>query len=167
MDAITDQVKRNAGRLVHEISAHSYFVYLIAIVIGFGLDELFPQTKSFLIKGDVTGFTLIVLGTLFVVWARATAHRTQDMRHGGADKTGEVTHYHFHVGPYCITRAPTQLGLFVMTLGLSLLYHSVFMTVCTLVAFLISRFVFVPEREKHLVKKYGQAFSDYKQKVHF
>ncbi len=166
MDETIKDIKKDAGRMVHEFSAHSYFVYLIAIVVGLGLDQFYPVIVTLPVLNEVGTF-LVLVGTFFVFWAMRSSHKTIGVRHGGESGQDEVHANHFHVGAYCVTRAPTQFGLFLMTLGLGFIFNSVYMIALAIIAFIISRFVFVPKKEENLLKKYGQSFSDYKKKVRF
>lgn len=152
-----------SGRLVHQILAHSYMLYLGAIILGVALDMIFPVRFSVPFLAPV-GMLLIVGGTLVVGWAQKSARRGSQVRNENKDK---VCRDHFCVGPYVFTRLPTQYGLSIMAIGLALVYGSFFMLITTIVAFLIAKFVFIPRQEFHLEKKYGDAYLEYKQHVRF
>src|SRR5262249_40878528 len=55
--------KKRSGLLVHQLLAHSYFIYLAAVVVGFGLRLIWPLSFSFPHYQE-TGALLIVLGTV-------------------------------------------------------------------------------------------------------
>lgn len=156
--------KRIAGRLVHEMLAHAYLVFLAAIVGGFGIDALYKSTAIAFDKASDIGIALIILGTLLVYWAQRITGRTSGDRNV---PDHEITKEQFLVGPYRYLRAPTQLGLFMMTAGLAFLYSSVSMLATSLAAYLIARMIFIPIEERQLEKKYGQPYVEYKNIVRF
>jgi len=159
---IADPQKKH-GLSVHQILAQGYLLYLAAIVIGFGASYLFPEHVSIPFESS-WGFVLIVAGTGLVFWAQRASGKTSHTRNQPPEK---ICKDHFCVGPYVFTRSPTQYGLFIMTLGLSLLFGSLYMVIGTVVAFLIGKFVIIPQEEKHLEAKYGQPYLDYKKHVKF
>jgi protein-S-isoprenylcysteine O-methyltransferase Ste14 len=72
----------------------------------------------------------------------------------------------FERGPYKYSRSPTHNGLTLMTLGLSLVINSFFTFLFMIAAALITRMIFLKEEEALLEKKYGEAYCEYKKKVH-
>ncbi len=152
-----------SGRLVHQILAQSYILYLGAVIVGVTLDMLFPIKFSFPFLAPL-GMFLIIVGTFVVAWAQKSARKGRAIRNSNADK---ICRDHFCVGPYVFTRLPTQYGLSVMALGLACVYGSFFMLITTVLAFVIAKFVFIPRQEFHLEKKYGDAYTEYKEHVRF
>lgn len=153
------QIESESGRLVHQVIANSYILYLVAVVLGLVIDIKRSVPISFPMMQEV-GMTLIVLGTMVVYWAQYSARKGAKLRNNE-----KVCRDHFCMGPYVFTRIPTQYGLSFMALGLALLWGSVVTIGLTLVAFLIGRFVFAPKQEKHLEAKYGEAYLEYKRRV--
>ncbi len=151
----------DSGLTVHQILANSYLLYLLAVIFGFVVDVVFPvqiPIKAF----SPIGFILIILGTATVIWAQRSSGKGAAIRRSAKEELGA---HHFTTGPYYVTRIPTQYGLFLMTFGLGMLFYSLFMMIVVLIAFLIARYVFIPKEEAYLVKKYGQAYLDYKKTV--
>jgi protein-S-isoprenylcysteine O-methyltransferase Ste14 len=166
MEELTEEVKdltKQSGRLVHEFLAHSYFVYLASVVIGFAADLIWPIKFSFMFQIPL-GVFFILIGTFLSVWAQMASGKGAPIRNVAA---ADVQHHHFKFGPYTFTRTPTQYGLFGMTLGLSFLYGFFFMALTSVIAFLLGKFVFIKKQEKHLAKKYGSAYLEYKKQVKF
>lgn len=161
--AIPTDPKNTSGRTVHEILAHSYFIYLAAVVVGFGADLVWKLRFSFPREAEV-GLLAIMAGTVMVVWAQRSSRRGSAMRNK-ANET--ICRDHFCVGPYVFTRTPTQYGLTLLVLGLAALYGSPVMFAAGILAFLIGRFFFIPKEEHHLTQKYGAAYLDYKKHVKF
>ena len=150
-----------AGRLIHQVLAHSYLIYLGGIVLGVVASLIFPVAFSFPLMEPI-GMALIMAGTFLIVWAQRSSLKGSNLRH-----TEKVCRDHFCVGPYVFTRLPTQYGLSLMGIGLGLLYGSIFVIFFSIVAFLIGRFVFVPKQEHHLAVRYGEAYLEYKKHVRF
>lgn len=151
----------DSGLTVHQILANSYLLYLLAVIFGFVIDVLFPvqiPVKAF----SPLGLILIILGTVVIVWAQRSSGKSSAIRRSAKEDLGV---HHFSTGPYYVTRIPTQYGLFFMTFGLGMIFYSLFMMIAVLVAFIIARYVFIPKEEAYLVKKYGQAYLDYKKTV--
>lgn len=161
--ATSAKTEPNSGLVVHQVLAVSYAVYLISIFIGFVLSQFWDITldsSAF----PVVGFVLILLGTGLSFWAQYVSGKTSHTRNVAHNV---VSHTQFLVGPYNFTRSPTQYGLLLMALGLAFLYSSMVMVAMTIVAFLLGKFVFIPLEEKHLAKKYGASYEEYKKIVRF
>ena len=157
------KVEPNSGLIVHQVLAVSYAVYLACIflgcIIGYFWDIQFISPAL-----APVGFALILLGTFLCLWAQYVSGKTSHVRNAQKDA---LSHTHFLIGPYTFTRSPTQYGLLFMAFGLGLLYASFVMVLMSIIAFLLGKFVFIPMEEKHLAKKYGQSYEEYKKKVRF
>ncbi len=153
----------NSGLIVHQVLAVSYATYLVAVILGFISDFIWPIRFSSQAV-SVIGFICIVLGSFLAFWAQYVSGKGSSIRH---DQKENLSHIHFSAGPYSITRAPTQYALLLLALGLALIYGSVVMVAMTLVAFVLGRFVFIPMEEHHLLNKYGTSYEEYKKKVRF
>ncbi len=152
-----------SGRMVHEFLAHSYLLYLAAVVIGFGADLLWPIKFSFPYDMEL-GFFFILSGTVLAVWAQYASGRSSHLRNVAPE---DIQHRHFNFGPYTYTRTPTQYGLVLMVIGLSLLYGFTFMLATAIVAFILGKFFFIKKQEEHLARKYGAPYLEYKKHVKF
>ncbi len=151
-----------SGLKVHQILAHSYLVYFTAVIIGFIANLVHPSNFSFPLLQEA-GLLLIVGGTILAYWAQHSAERGTALRNAQP----QICFADFCVGPYKVTRSPTHYGLFFMALGLSVLYASTWMVVGSIIAFCITRFLFIPAEERQLVQKYGQPYVEYKRHVRF
>jgi|SRR3989338_7537730 len=144
---------------VHKVLAHSYSVYFILLLIGVYLDLVFDVeifTDSVMIP---VGFFFLVLASIIILWAQKTG---RDLR-----KVSEVKAEHFHRGPYRYTRIPTQWGLFFLLLSFGIITNSIFIVIFTIIAFFISKFVFMSKHERILAEKYGTAYIEYMKLVKF
>jgi protein-S-isoprenylcysteine O-methyltransferase Ste14 len=81
--------------------------------------------------------------------------------------TKNLTKETFSKGPYRFTSTPTNFGLFFLILGFGMVANSFFVIVCSCIAFLIARFVFLEQEEKVLAEKYGAPYLEYKKIVKF
>ena len=149
--------KLREGR-VHQILAHSYALYLLALIGGLFLDFLFPVKffKSSIMI--VVGFVFLIPASLLIFWAQKTSHNL---------KMENVTVETFCRGPYCYTRSPTHWGLLFLILGFGVIVGAPFLLVSTILAFIVNKFVFVSKMESHLLNKYGEPYSEYKKIVKF
>lgn len=154
------------GKRIHQVLAQSYLVYFAAVILGFAFDLIRPVQFDFPAFAPL-GFLFIILGTFLIVWAQRASGKSAASRDSlHADSKGDkICRDHFCVGPYVFTRSPTQYGLSLMALGLALVYGSFFMTVFTVIAFLLGRFVFIRQEEAQLAQKYGEAYLEYKRSV--
>lgn len=150
-------IKKNT---VHHTLAHSYSVYFILLLVGVVLHIIY----DFKIFHDVVvlpiGFVFLILATILIIWAQKTG---RDFREIGQELKPE----HFYRGPYRYTRIPTQWGLFILLLGFGIITNSFFVIIFTILAFFISKFVFMGKHQRILAEKYGSAYIEYMRKVKF
>jgi protein-S-isoprenylcysteine O-methyltransferase Ste14 len=102
---------------------------------------------------------MLIVSSLIIYWAQFTSSNYKK-RIGK-----ESSRSHFEHGPYKYLRSPTHFGLFIMTLGFSLIINSLFSVLFTFIAYLISKFFFLKKEEEILEGKYGEAYTEYKKKV--
>ncbi|MDP2789230.1 MAG: methyltransferase [bacterium] len=141
---------------VHRILAHSYFLYFFLFLVGVSLDVIF---KIKLITSDIlapVGVTLLFFSTFLIFWAQHTSRNLH---------TNKISKENFCRGPYCYTRSPTHWGLCLLLLSFGIIANAVFVVLCTVLAFLISKFIFLREEEKILAEKYGEPYLEYKKSV--
>jgi protein-S-isoprenylcysteine O-methyltransferase Ste14 len=142
----------------HTVLAHSYSVYFVLFLIGIVLD-LVLRVKIFTDSVAVPlGVAIIILGSILVFWAQKTS---RDLK---LDNLSKDT---FYQGPYRYTRGPTHFGLFLLLLGFGIIVNSFFVVLFTIIAFLISKFVFLNKQEKMLAEKYGIHYVEYQKLVKF
>lgn len=151
--------------LIHTVLGHSYLFTFAMFLVGLLLDRIFPFTpKVHLI--DWVGFVVMILGTFLIVWAQHTSDKTQGVRHQ-IDKENAEHHHLFHKGPYKFSRLPTHIGMFLVFFGFGFLINSFFVPITALVAFLVSKILFVRKQEKLLTETYGESYKKYKTHVKF
>lgn len=144
---------------IHIVLTYSYFMYLIAIILGLILDKVFGTTFDF--RGFyILGFIFMLLGSALVYWAQKTTNCTKKELLTGAKKERD-----FERGPYKYSRNPTHIGLSLLTLGFGLLAGSLSVVFLMIFVYIIAKKVFLSHEEDLLEKKYGQAYCEYKEKV--
>lgn len=156
MENKEEKINNSKSKTVHFILLHSYSVFLFAIILGLFLD---PILKKKLFSDDIyqtVGFIIIVIGSILILWAQNTT---------GINKKVDDARSYFNRGPYKYIRSPTHLGLFIMTLGFSLVINSFFSLILTFMAYIFTKFLFVKKQEQILERKYGEIYTDYKKKT--
>lgn len=147
------------GGMVHFVLLHSYLIFLFAVILGAFLD---PLIKKKIFSNDIyqiIGFLMVIVGSIVIYWAQKISSNYQQR------EIKDESRSYFEHGPYKYMRSPTHLGLFVMTLGFSLIINSLFGVVLTIIAYVITKLFFLKKEEKLLEIKYGQVYIDYKKKV--
>jgi len=143
---------------VHRILAHSYLIQFIFFLVGVCLDSVYKLKISPNPILVPAGLTLLILGTILVIWAQKTTHNLKPV---SLDKEP------FFHGPYKYTRSPTHVGLFLLMFGFGIMINAWFVVILSLISFAISKFSFLHEQEKILEQKYGAPYSEYKKAVRF
>ncbi len=145
---------------VHHTLAHSYLVYFILLLVGIILDIIFDfKIFNYFVMVPV-GFVFLMLATILIIWAQKTGRDFREIRQ-------ELKAEHFCRGPYYYTQIPTQLGLFILLLGFGIITNSFFVIIFTVLAFFISKFVFMGKHQRILAEKYGSAYIEYIHRVKF
>lgn len=145
---------------VHFVLVHSYLIFLISIILGVLFDIFFVKEKIFS-DGiyQYVGLIMLVIGAIIIYWAQKTSsnYKEKNIKNNFNSL--------FESGPYRYLRSPTHFGLFIMTLGFSLIINSLFGVIFTLIAYGITKFIFLKKEERLLEIKYGQEYLEYKKKV--
>jgi protein-S-isoprenylcysteine O-methyltransferase Ste14 len=157
----TESKEKNSHprHLVHSILAHSYLIYFLILIIGVTLDLVFPDKIFATAIMMPTGFMMLVLATIVILWAQHTSRKL--------DVANEVTKETFCKGPYCYTRTPTHWGLFLLILGFGFILNAFFVIVLTVISFIITKLFFLKKQEAVLEQKYGTPYLEYKKLVKF
>ena len=144
--------------VVHRILAHSYSLYFILFLIGFLLDILYPIKifESNVIK--YFGFLLLLFASYLIFWAQKTSRNLNKEN---------LTMDSFRRGPYYFTRSPTHLGIFLLIIGFGMVANTIFVIFFSVVAFFVTKLVFLKEQEMLLEERYGEPYREYKKIVRF
>lgn len=158
VDVPTGTNREELNYKVHHVLAHSYTFFFSFLMIGIILDIIFKLKIVESPHMTTIGFILLFISTLIIVWAQSTSNKL---------KTENMTHETFCKGPYCYTRVPTHLGLFLMAFGFGLILNATFVIITSVVSFVINKFIFLKEEEALLEKKYGTPYLEYKRRIKF
>jgi len=143
---------------VHFVSAHSYAMYFLLLLIGITLDLVF-QFKIFSSAVMVPiGAFFLIFATFLILWAENSGRNLN---------RDNISKEAFCRGPYCYTRAPTHWGLFFLMLGFGIIINAFFVILSTLISLVLAKFIFQDKEEEILEKKYGIHYKEYKKLVRF
>jgi len=143
---------------VHQILAHSYMVYLIALFLGLIFSAIWPF--PIFNNAVLAAFSaiLLFLSSLLIFWAQKSSKEfTKE----------NLTKESFMKGPYRFTRNPTNVGLFFSMICFGIIVNSIFAILFTFIAFLISLLIFLKKEEDFLANKYGIPYLEYKKVIKF
>lgn len=155
--------KKGGVYLQEERSDRSFWPLSIGIMVVFFLSPLeylyfsiFPSKSVWL---EATGGCLVLLGSIFFVWARRTLG-VHYSGHVSVKKEQELA----QSGPYRIIRHPAYAGYLLMALGLSLGYSSVLGFVSTMLILLPATVYRIRVEDRLLAEHFGPQFEKYAQK---
>jgi protein-S-isoprenylcysteine O-methyltransferase Ste14 len=154
---VTDEPIANAG-----VKFPPPFVYLIGLVIGYGLSKWIPLR---LVSPEprwmfYLGVVLVAIGVMFGFWGVATFKRHQTA----------IIPFHpaslvVMSGPYAITRNPMYVGLACSYMGASFLLDTWWaFALSPVVVRIIDRQVIARE-ERYLLSAFGAEYAGYLKKV--
>ncbi len=146
-----------AKEKVHFILSHSYLVFLVAVILGVIFDLIMPIN---IISGrqiQYFGLAMMVISSILIYWSQLSSSNFK------TKKTNNSSY--FERGPYKYTRHPTHLGLFVLTIGFSLVINSPFSIIFSFLSYIITILFFLKKEEKLLQKKYGEKYQNYKKRT--
>lgn len=153
-----NQAESYMDGMVHFILSHSYTVFMLAVVLGLILDVFIPVEIFHKSIYQYIGIVMIILGSIVIYWAQSTSNCTKKEEKAGASRN-------FARGPYRYNRSPTHIGLSVMTLGLGFILNSAFSILLVIIAYCVTKMIFLKKEEILLEKKYGEIYCAYKKKV--
>jgi protein-S-isoprenylcysteine O-methyltransferase Ste14 len=143
------------------VIVHPPVAWALAVVAGLGLDWLVPLSllPTYLPTSWI-GAVVFVLAIALGVWAVVTMTRA-----GSNVPTNRPTIAIIEHGPYCITRNPIYLGMFLGQIGLAVAFNSLWLLI-TLVPFaLVIRYGVVAREEVYLASKFGDTYRGYCSRV--
>ncbi|MFA6520094.1 MAG: methyltransferase [Candidatus Paceibacterota bacterium] len=141
---------------VHKILAHSYATYFLFVLVGVSLDLIF-SLKFFGTPALVSlGVLFLIAGTFLIVWAQKTSRSL---------KKEIISKETFIHGPYRYTRSPTHWGLFLLVFGFGVVSNAFFVVLSSVIAFIVTKLIFLNKEEEILSDKYGEPYLDYKKSV--
>jgi protein-S-isoprenylcysteine O-methyltransferase Ste14 len=137
---------------------------LVAVLLGIGLDRLWPIDWAFLpqsperywIGGVIVAGAVLGLGLWSVLLMR---------RSGQSENPWKPTEQVMTRGPYRLSRNPMYLQMVLVCIGFAVLLANAWILALTPVcAWVLYRFAILPE-EAYLERKFGDAYLRYKRAV--
>lgn len=144
--------------IIHFVLLHSYLIFFIAVVFGVIFDFFVPATLFQNLIFQKIGLIIIFLGTALIYWAQSSSNVNNKIN------IEKLTVKSFENGPYKYFPNPTHLGLFIMTLGLGIVINSLFSIIFVIIAYILTKIIFIKKQEKIFESKYGQVYLDYRNK---
>lgn len=141
---------------VHHVLAHSYTSYFVLFLVSIYLDFVFRIGIFANGTARFAGVLFLLLGTLLIFWAQKSS------RVLNKENLSKET---FRQGPYRHSRYPTHWGIFLLLLGFGIVADALFVILFTLVAFVVSRTLFLRRHDRILAEKYGQHYTEYQKSV--
>jgi len=145
----------NAG-----VIAHPPFIYLAGVLIGLGLDAIWPAPQLLKVTQYGLGGVLIAAGVAIVV---ACAWRFS--RAGTTVPTNTPTSALVTGGLYRYSRNPIYLALTLIHLGIAAAVDSPWILAMLAPVLLIMTFGVIAREERYLEAKFGAVYTDYKARV--
>lgn len=146
------------------LSSGTLTMFGMVLFLGFVTDALFLEARM-TSSGEALlapGLAGILLGSTIIIWASSFGRKLSLLA-----KSGAIIDVKFlSRGPFGFSRHPIYFGMILMFLGLSFILNSVPMLLATLVAFLTAELVFIPQEEELLLKRWEDAYANYRKKVH-
>ncbi len=142
------------------ISVPPPVIYLVALLVGLGLDHLWPTAPFSARWGYVAGAVLIILPILImppVLIRFRRAGTPFDVR-----KTASAL---ITDGPYRFSRNPSYVSLTLLYVGLGVVLNTVWVLLLVIPVLLIMHFGVVLREERHLEARFGEEYVRYKSAV--
>ena len=143
---------------VHEVLIESYSWYFLFFLTGVIIDIIFPVKFLPPFVFAPSGLLIAIASSFLIFWAQKSS-RNLDVKN--------LTKETFSKGPYKYMRNPTQLGLFLLLLGLGMMVNAAYLILFTMIYFLTAERIFIKREERILEKKYGKPFIEYKESLRF
>ena len=149
------EVPDNAG-----VVARPPVVYLSSILIGVGLDALWPAEVVPDSQGTPLGLLLVLVAlALFVVSVRELG------RVGTQIPTNRPTTAIVTTGPYQFSRNPIYLALTVLQLGIGFWVNSAWVLGMLVPTLLVMSFGVIAREERYLERKFAEEYLQYNASV--
>lgn len=140
---------------IQKVLAKSYMSYFVFITAGLFLDILIDFSVK-IPSSNIIAILFLSCGTLLIFWAQLTTGKKIHKENSLAD--------FFNEGPYKYLRNPSHLGFVLLVTGYTAISGSISFLVGTVFGYIVSSFYF-RKYEKILIKKSGEDYKEYKNKV--
>jgi protein-S-isoprenylcysteine O-methyltransferase Ste14 len=131
-------------------------IFGVALLIGLGVDFIYPIPMIPLALQLALGATAVISGVLFILSSMKRIHRAGTTYNPYAASTALVIS-----GIYQYTRNPGYLGLMVIQFGLALMIDSPWIAITAIAAVIVTNHFVIRLEEQKLTDTFGQEYQDY------
>lgn len=143
-----------------QVIAHPPLIYLAGILVGLGLDALWPAPRLTASVQYGLGGALIAIGVIVVLVCGVTFGRSGTSVPTDTPTTTLVTR-----GLYRYSRNPIYIALSLIHLGVAAAVDSPWVLATLPFVLLVIRLGVIAREERYLEAKFGDAYRDYKAQV--
>lgn len=135
-------------------------VLTMLTVVGAGLIQFFLGPWETIVRMPTVGLLLIVLGLLFMLWARTTFTSRKTTLF-----VGQLSSQLVRDSPFRVSRNPMYVGVLVALVGLALWVGTLALYMTVLIVFLLFNCVHIPCEERMLRESFGEPYLTYSNAV--
>jgi len=106
------------------------------------------------------GGGVFAVGLVLAIWANATIRKA-----GTRVETNKPTTTIVANGPYCVTRNPIYIGMFLGQTGLAIGFDNLWILATLVPFYLVIRYGVIDREEVYLERKFGAVYLGYKSRV--
>lgn len=145
----------NAG-----IVTHPPVFYVVATLIGLGIDYIYPLSFGFQGMTETAGIIIVILGTLVTIlgFKLFASNKQSPSVHASASQV-------YQSGIFGYSRNPIYLGVALWMLGGALYFDKAWIAIMMLPLLLFMNKVVIEKEEAYLEGKFGDEYRNYKKKV--
>jgi protein-S-isoprenylcysteine O-methyltransferase Ste14 len=135
-------------------------IYLLAVLVGAGLERLWPLPLSVGSLGRPLGVLVVAVGLVIFVLAQRVFRSAGTPVAGNQPATAVV-----RAGPMRFSRNPIYLAFSLMQLGLAFWLHSGWILIWLVPPVALMEFLVIPREERYMEAKFGAEYVAYKSSV--
>lgn len=135
-------------------------IFLILILIGGGIDYLYPVGMGIAASYEVLGIALVLFGVAVAILVNG-----EFKRKGTAIEPWKPTHHIVTSGFYRWSRNPIYVGFCLFNIGIGISSNSLWIFISFIPAAILVYHVAIAREEAYLEEKFGEEYLAYKNKV--
>lgn len=149
-----------SGKDVPGVIAPPPFIYLGSIIVGVGLQVIWPlEVFPPVLEATLGGFFLLVAVIVFILSVR-------EFRAAGTEiQTRRPTTVIIKSGPFRLSRNPIYLSFTLLHLGIGIWINSAWLIGVLILALVLVSYGVIEREERYLTQKFGDDYLQYKASV--